>query len=95
MGEASIAADDLCWCMARIVKRDEHSWDDLAQTPVLSVWEEGGVESGLDRTLLVMVRGIRIDGDIDERVCWRFVVLNNASSSAFGINAEVDLAALS
>jgi hypothetical protein len=78
-----------------LVEGDEHSWDDFAQKPVLSAGEDGGIESGLDRTLLVMVGRIRIDGDIEKRVDWRFVVFDGASSSAFGVNAEVDLAALS
>jgi len=95
MGEAPISTDYLCWCVAGVVERDEHFWDDFAQTPVLSVWEDGRVESGLDRTLFVVVRRTRIDGDIEERVGRRFVVFDNTSSSAFGINAEIDLAALS
>lgn len=95
MGEASIGADHLCWCVTRLVERDKHSWDNLAQAPVLSVGKDGGIESGLDRTLLVMVRGTRIDGDIEIGMGWRFIVFDGASSSAFGIDAEVDLAALS
>jgi len=77
------------------VEGDEHSWDDFAQKPLLSAGEDGGVESGLDRTLLVVVRRIRVDGDIEKGVDRRFVVFDGASSSAFGINAEADLAALS
>ena len=74
---------------------DEHPWDDFTQKSVLSARESGGVESGLYRTLLVVVRRIRVYGDIDKRVDWRFVVFDGASSSAFGVNAEADLAALS
>lgn len=74
---------------------DEHSWDDFAQKPVLSAGEGGGVEPGLYRTLIVVVRRIGVDGDIDERVDRGFVVFDGASSSAFGVNAEADLAALS
>ena len=81
--------------MVGLVEGDEHSWDYFAQKPVLSAGEDGGVESGLDRTLFVMVRRIGIDGDIEKRVNWRFVVFDGASSSAFGVDAEVDLAALS
>lgn len=82
--------------MARFVERDEHAWDDFAQAPVLPVGEDGGVESGFDRTLPVMVMRIRINGDIESRVGWGFVMVDGASwSAAFGINAEVDLAALS
>jgi len=77
------------------VEGDEHSWDDFAQKPLLSAGEDGGVESGLDRTLFVVVRRIRVDGDIEKRVDRRFVVFDGASSSAFGVNAEADLAALS
>jgi len=77
------------------VIRDEHPWDDLAQTPVLSIGEDGGVESGLDRTLLAMVGRTGINGDIEKRVVWWFIVFDGASSSAFGINAKVDLAAFS
>jgi len=81
--------------MGWFVERDEHPWDDLAQTSVLSVGEDGGVESGLDRTLLTVVGRIGIDGDIKERVGWRFIVFDGAPPPAFGINAKVDLAALS
>ena len=95
MSEASIGADHLCWCVAGFVERDKHSWDYFAQAPVLSVGEDGGIESGLDRTLFVMVRGTRIDRDIEIGVSWRFIVFDCASLSAFGIDAEVDLAALS
>ena len=75
--------------MVGLVERDEHPWDDFAQAPVLSAREDG-VESGLDRTLVVIERRTR---DIEERVSWGFVVFDGAS--AFCINAEVDLAALS
>ena len=95
MSEASVGADYLCGCVAGLVEGDEHSWDDFAQKPVLSAGEDGGVESGLDRTVLVVVRRIGIDGDIKERVGWRLIVFDDASPSAFGVNAEVDLAALS
>jgi hypothetical protein len=95
VGEASIGVDHLWWCVAGLVERDEHPWDNFAQTPVLSVGEDGGIKPGLGRSLFVMVRGTRIDGDIENGVGWRFVVFDGASSSAFGINAEVDLAALS
>jgi hypothetical protein len=78
-----------------LVERDEYSWDNFAQAPVLSVGEDGGIESGLDRTLFVMVRGTRIHGDIESGVGWRFIVFDSASFAAFGIDAEVDLAALS
>ena len=82
--------------MAGFVKRDKHPRDDFAQAPVLSVWKDGGVESGLDWTLIVvMVRRIGIDGDIEEKVGGGFVVFDDPSSLAVGINTEVDLAALS
>jgi len=81
--------------VAGLVKRDEHAWDDFAQAPVLSVWEDRGVEPRPDRARIVMERGIGIDRDIEERVGWWFVVFNGAASSAFGVNAEVDLASLS
>lgn len=81
--------------MGWLVERDEHSRNDLAQTPVHSVGEDGGVESGLGRTLLAVVGRIGINGDIEERVGWRFIVFDDASSSAFSINTEVDLTALS
>lgn len=95
MGEASIGADHLCRCVAGLVEGDEHSRDNFAQAPVLSVGEDGGIESGPDRALVVMVRGTRIDGNIESGVGWRFIVFDGASLVAFGINAEVDLAALS
>ena len=95
MGEASVSADYLCRVVVGLVEGDEHSWDDFAQKPLLSAGEGGGVESGFYRTLLVVMRRIRVDGDIDERVDWRFIVFDGASSSAFGVNAEADLAALS
>lgn len=79
--------------MARFVERDEHARDDFAQTPVLSIGEGGGVESGFDRTLIV--RGIGIDRNIEARVSRRFVVINGASVFAIGVNTEADLAALS
>ena len=81
--------------MAGLVEGDEHSWDDFAQKPVLSTGEDGRVESGLDRTLFVMVRRIRIDGDIEKRVGWGFIVFDGASPPALSVNAEADLAALS
>ena len=43
----------------------------------------------------MVVRRIGVDRDVDERVDRRFVVFDGASSSAFGVNAEADLAALS
>ena len=95
VGEAPISADYLCRCVVGIVERDEHPRDDFAQTPVPSVGEDGGVESGLDRALVVMVGRIGVDGDIEEKVSRRFVVLYAPSSVAVGINAEVDLATLS
>jgi len=78
------------------MKRNEHAWDDFAQAPILPVGEDGGVESGYDRTLLVMAMRVRISGDIENRVRRGFVAVDGASSyAAFGIDAEVDLAALS
>ena len=88
MGEAPIGADYLCRCVVGLMESDEHPWDDFAQAPVLSAREGGGVEP------LVVLRRIGIDGDIEERVGWGFVVINGALS-ALGINAEIDLAALS
>ena len=79
--------------MTGVVEGDEHPWDDFAQAPVPSVGEDGRVESRLDRALLM--RRIGIDGDVEERVDWRLIVFDGAPSSGFGINAEVDLAALS
>jgi hypothetical protein len=87
--------DYLCRCVAGLVERDEHAWDDFAQTPALSVGEDGRVESGHSRTLVVMVKRIRVDGNVEKRVGWRFVVFDGASSSAFRVNTEVDLAAFS
>jgi len=78
-----------------IVEGDEHPRDDLAQAPALSIGEDGGVKSGLDRALVVMVRRIGIDGDVEKKVGWRFVVFDGTSLLAVGINAEVDFAALS
>ena len=42
-----------------------------------------------------MVRRIGIDGDVEKKVGWRFVVFDATSSLAVGVNTEVDLAALS
>jgi hypothetical protein len=94
VGEAPITADNLCRSVTGLVERDEDARDDFAQAPVLSIWEDGGVESGLDRALVVIVGGIGIDGDIKETVGRGLVVFDGALS-ALGINAEVDLAALS
>ena len=42
-----------------------------------------------------MVRRTGVGGDIEEGVGWGFVVFNATSSSASGVNTEVDLAAFS
>jgi len=77
----------------RFVERDEHVRNDFTQASVLSTREGRAVESGLDRVLLL--KRIGIAGNIDERVDRWLVVFNGASSSAFGVNAEIDLAAFS
>lgn len=93
VGKASVGTNYLRRCVVDSVESDEHTRDDFAQVSVPRIREGGGVESGVDRALLL--GGIGIDGDIDERVSRRFVVFNGPSSFAFSVDAEADLAALS
>ena len=93
VSEAPISANYLCRCVIRLVKRDEYAWDEFSQAPFLSAGKDGGVESGFDSTLLL--RKIGIERNVEENVGGWFLVVDCASSSAFSVDAKVDLAAFS